>query len=247
MSKRNTTRIVGLLIVFLGLLGVVGYVYWPRPDGPVVNPGDAAKEKEWQAANENLIADSRAALTELAALGIYMHKSDGKPISPAEYGESELTYPHVLRLPSEPKVTSATVAALRRLPKLSGIDAHETPLDDAGLALLSELENLNYLNLNYTLVSDAGVAHIVKLPTLNLLGLNGTNITDASADVFAQLPALEYVSLFETQVGDKVLASLATLEKLRFADVQATQVSLERAQSFSPKQAERCTLLADPY
>jgi hypothetical protein len=76
------------------------------------------------------------------------------------------------------KVDDQTLADVRRLGHLKGLNLGGAGITDAGLAYLKGLPRLQHLLIDRTMVGDAGLAHLKGLPSLGTVYISGQRISD---------------------------------------------------------------------
>ncbi|MBI3865459.1 MAG: hypothetical protein HY290_26585 [Planctomycetia bacterium] len=129
-----------------------------------------------------------------------------------------------LNLTSTP-VTDAGLVHLQGLTNLRALDLTGTKVTDAGLASLNRMQALRRLELFNTQVTSAGLAHLTILTDLRELNLSDTQVADAGLAHVKELKKLQSLNLHKTHVTDAGLAHLTDLTSLEWLDVSGTQVS----------------------
>lgn len=118
-------------------------------------------------------------------------------------------------------VEDADLAALRGLPRLTGLGVHSPRITDAGLRHIAPCKELETLYLYRGTFSDNGLQHLQGLAKLRHLDVEGAALTDESTKALVNLNRLTHLSLRHTSMkgpGLAHLAALADLEQLLLGD-----------------------------
>jgi hypothetical protein len=126
-------------------------------------------------------------------------------------------------------VDAATVAALRRLQRLTHLDlglaratGDPAPLDEDMLREVSKLTTLRELRLDYRAgIESTWLQPLADLPLLETLTLKFVPVDDAVARTLANLPSLRKLDLAFTAIGDEGLAVLVAMPGLRELSLRA--------------------------
>ncbi len=137
----------------------------------------------------------RVAVTMLWELGCYIIYAPDEPSA----------------LPKKPK----KLAADGELRIVTGVNAENSQLTDAGLAYFWGLPQLTDLYLAKRPVTDTGLVHLRGLTQLTSLVLDHTQISDAGLARLQGLRQLERLYLDGTQISDDGLVHLKGLRNLK--------------------------------
>ena len=159
----------------------------------------------WFAVKLNQARKQREAVEAITKLGGYVREDDATPpgldwllrgLGDDFFGS--VSYVNLDKGGS--RITDATLAHLKALPRLRTLMLNGTNVGNAGLEHIKGLTNLHDIWLDDTQVTDAGLEHLKGLTNLQDLWLDRTKVTDAGLERLKGLARLEILSLMGTQV-----------------------------------------------
>ena len=121
--------------------------------------------------------------------------------------------------------TSAGLAHLSRLTKLSRLCLAQTRVDDTGLENLKGLNALEFLDLSDTEVAGRGLGNLKELKALQSLDLSKTKVVDRTLEYVSRLRQLKQLRLSSTGITDAGLVHLMGMRNLRGLVCAGTKVT----------------------
>lgn len=128
-------------------------------------------------------------------------------------------------------ITDATLANIRYLYDLKGVDLSQAAVSNAGLANLQHLTQIEGVNLPNDYpeaarnISDDGISRFAKLAKMHSLYLDHTGLTDNGLASLQGLTNLTALGLQDTKVTDEGLVYVGRMRKLRFLALWKTQTT----------------------
>lgn len=136
-------------------------------------------------------------------------------------------------------VTDATLAPVKDLASLVGLNLATTKVTDAGLAAIKDLPNVMSLHLELTGIGDAGLEHVKGLSKLVYLNLYGTQVTDAGLEQLKGLKHLQRLFLWQSKVTKDGAKKFQEAMPLVDVNTGWDLSSLTNAPAAEPKKEEK--------